>query len=671
VHHDAPAALPLLALITVLAAMPAPAPPHPAADRFATVEASIDRDWSEQTHYSVLRVQSFRAGTLDVDAPLSIYARFRPPLIEDEALIRVEGFLRLDDRGRYAISVKSPRLMSYHGRLSRWSPAAWNRRIANGLRPYAASHPAEIAMIEALVLGRGERLTHETRDGFKRGGTYHLLVFSGLQISLAAGAIAWLLRWFGAVRASDVSLLSFALIAPLFIGPSASVSRASAGIALYAVSRLLARPTSFENLWCVAALTRLALVPGDLTDPAFHLTYAGAGALLFIGKPLAGTRLRWIAYALAAEIAIAPLTLFHFHQYALGGSLMTIVMTPIVFVMLIAGALFCATKWTILLGMIAVLHRLCTALNEAAAPLSGFFTAPPPAFLAIGLVAAIGAIALLGGARRTVALVLALLVPSAAAFITFQRRRSVPAPEVTFLDVGQGDAILIRSGTRAALVDGGPFNANLPAVLAERGVRRLDFAVLSHAHPDHCGGLIAVLRHLEPRELWLSPQRFRGECAQRLLEERAPIRAIGESHSSTLGAFRVEALGPRRRYRRAPENNSSVIVRLTASARTILLTGDIEREAEVDLAPILRPADILKVPHHGSRTSASADLLGAAKPRIAVISCGRRNFFGHPHPAVLSALRGIRLFRTDRNGHVRVVIRSGRIFVMPEIDTLQ
>src|SRR5213075_930522 len=115
------------------------------------------------------------------------------------------------------------------------------------------------------------------RGSFRRGGTYHLLVFSGMQIALAAALISmWRRRW------SDVALLAFSILAPLFIGPTSSVSRASIAIGLFALSRLLKRPTSIPNLWCVAALLRLIIAPADLTDTAFQLTYAGAGALIFI-----------------------------------------------------------------------------------------------------------------------------------------------------------------------------------------------------------------------------------------------------------------------------------------------------------------------------------------------------------------------------------------------------
>src|SRR5581483_10029046 len=290
-------------------------------ERFVTIEAPIDRDWRVRGDTNLLRV-TLRG------APLTIYARFEPKLIEMQKLVRAEGFLRRNDRGELTLLVKSPRLLAYEGRLSWLGPAAWNRALANRLRPFAAQFPHEVALVEALALGRGERLQDEIRDNYKRGGTYHLLVFSGLQIAFAAGVIAFLLRALHAPRTSDWLLLVFSVLAPLFIGPTASVSRASLGIGLYALSRILKRPTTLENLWCVAALIDLIIAPHDLTAAAFQLTYAGAGSLIFVGKPLAAGRKRWLAYAIAAECAITPLTLFHFHQYALGGSLTTLALTP-------------------------------------------------------------------------------------------------------------------------------------------------------------------------------------------------------------------------------------------------------------------------------------------------------------------------------------------------------
>jgi competence protein ComEC len=607
--------------------------------RFVTIDVPLEADWS--TH-NTMRIEGLHS------RPLVIYARFTPPPIGMAAMLRAEGFLRDG-----SFTIKSPRLMSYRGELSRWNPRRWNRTLVARVRPLAEQHPVEEALVEALALGRAERLDDATRDDYKRGGTYHLLVFSGLQIAIAAGFIALLLRWLHAPRTSDWSLLLFAILAPLFIGPTASVSRASIGVGVYALARILRRPTTLENLWCVAALLRLVIAPGDLTDAAFHLTYAGAGALLFIGRK------RWYLAAAAAELAVTPLTLFHFHQYALGGSIMTLVLTPIVIAMLVVSLVACAVPSAHVLVLLGALHRIATFLNHLAAPCSGDFAAPPLLALATGFGLGLLAIAVLKGHARAAAVAAALAIPTIAALAL--GLRTPAGTRLTMLDVGQGDAILFRSGGKTILVDGGPRPSKLLPLLADRGVHRIDVVVLSHVHPDHCGGLPAVVTRMNVGEVWISPRRFQGDCAQQLLEAcrsaLVPIHLVRDGDAK----FGLNAFVADHTFRRASENNASVVLQIGG----VVLTGDIEREAEAEIAPRLRRADILKIAHHGSRSSTTAPLLDAVRPRLALISCGRHNAFGHPHPSVLEALhaRGIRVWRTDRDGSVEIEIRDGHLFV--------
>ncbi|HUR81825.1 MAG TPA: DNA internalization-related competence protein ComEC/Rec2, partial [Thermoanaerobaculia bacterium] len=627
-------------------------------DAFTTIEAPLERDWSPRDESFVLRASHFTANGTRFDTPIAVYARFEPPEMAMEATLHAEGFLRQNEQGEYSLGVKSPSLMRYDGALRWWEPKAWNRALANALERHAAQHPDEVALAQALVLGRGERLTREMKTSFRRGGTYHLLVFSGLQIAFAAGLLAALLRWLHRPRASDWLLLTFAVIAPLFIGPTASVSRASIGIGLYALSRILKRPTSLENLWCVAALVRLIVEPRDLTDASFHLTYAGAGALMFIGRHL---RPRALGYVAAAEAAIAPLTLFHFHQYALGGSVLTFVMSPLIFAMLIVSALACA--FPPLFSVIGWLHRVCVWLN--ALGMSGWFASPPVPALVASAFAALLAIAMLRQRKRAIALIMAMLIPSSAAIVKGIRRRSTANPAVTFFDIGQGDAIALRSGTHTILVDGGRGERILP-LLADRGIRTLDAVILSHAHPDHCEGLAAVLANFEVRSIWISPRRFRGDCAAQVLEAaRAPIHLVRDGDTLNLGDLHLAAHLADSSFRRSPENNSSVVLTVRAGARSFLLTGDIEKEAELWLSDRSLRADVLKVAHHGSRSSTSQTFLDNVAPRIAVISCGRHNLFGHPHDSVLEALseRHVRTWRTDRDGTIDVVVRAGHLYV--------
>jgi competence protein ComEC len=637
------------------------------AEVFSSIEAPIERDWAPRDESFVLRASRFRANGVDFDAPISIYMREEPPEIAMQESIHLEGFFRVSERGEYLASIKSPLLMSYRGRLRWWQPASWNRALANRLERFAGRFPDEVALAQALALGRGERLSQEMRASFRHGGTYHLLVFSGLQIAFAAGILAALLRWLHRPRASDWLLLVFALLAPPFIGPTASVARASSGIGLYGLSRVFKRPTSIENLWCVAALLRLLIEPRDLSEASFHLTYAGAGALLFIGKHFG----RWIGHILAAEIVITPLTLHHFHQYALGGSLLTVLISPVIFAMLIVSVVAMAAPWDPWFRLIGILHRLCTFVN--AFGVSGVFASPPLAALLAGAALSLAALAKLRGRSRAVTIALAMLIPSGAAVVKHAALRDVEHPRLTFLDVGQGDAIAIRSGTRTILIDGGR-DGRILALLADRGIRRIDAVVLTHAHPDHCAGLAAVIERFDVGTLWISPRRFRGECAALLLEARAtsgtPIHLVRDGDSMTLDDVTIEANVADFSFRQAPENNASVVLRVIAGGRRFLLTGDIEREAELYYADRDFRADVLKVGHHGSKSSTAPSFLDRVEPRVAVISCGRRNLFGHPHAAVLESLRErrIRIWRTDRDGSIDIEIRAGRLYAEGGID---
>lgn len=263
---------------------------------------------------------------------------------------------------------------------------------------------------------------------------------------------------------------------------------------------------------------------------------------------------------------------------------------------------------------------------------------------------------------------------------------------VTFLDVGQGDGCVIESPTgRVVVVDGGgrpgadersgtdPGARVVVPFLRSRGVNTVDLIVATHPHDDHVQGLIAVVDRLRVREALDCgfpdpPSQTYKRYRERLRRRGVPVAVARRGLTIDLGGgASMETLGPPPRVLsgHSPENNHSVVLRLTFGRARMLLTGDAENEAESDLLARgydLR-ADVLKIGHHGSRWSSTDPFLNAVAPSIAVISCGRHNVFNHPHAETLARLaaRNVRVFRTDQNGAVTVETDGATFRVTPTI----
>ncbi|RMH18317.1 MAG: MBL fold metallo-hydrolase [Acidobacteria bacterium] len=241
------------------------------------------------------------------------------------------------------------------------------------------------------------------------------------------------------------------------------------------------------------------------------------------------------------------------------------------------------------------------------------------------------------------------------------------------LDVGQGEALLLRDGRRAILVDGGGWPQGdlgsrvLVPALAARGVRRLDALVMTHPDRDHCRGLVDLVRQLPVAEVWSSPG-WTPPCAVELISAPGPRwRPLWAGDERRLGRWRLAVLHPppaASRRRHGGDNDRSLVLAASVHGRRVLLTGDLEAAGERRLLRASREAlaaDVLKVAHHGSKTSSTAAFLRAVAPRLALISAGRHNPYGHPAAPVLARLEGagIRVLRTDRGGAVELTIPAG------------
>ena len=256
--------------------------------------------------------------------------------------------------------------------------------------------------------------------------------------------------------------------------------------------------------------------------------------------------------------------------------------------------------------------------------------------------------------------------------ISWPGERIVDRPSglrVTVFDVGQGSSVLIetRAGRRL-LVDGGGFARSafdvgervVARALLTMGVRRLDAIAASHGHVDHAGGIPSLLAMFEGSEIWV-PQNDHAEGGMRSIESRAlearrTLRILKRGMEIAFGGARIEVLHPPDPIEERSRDNRSLVIRILAGGRCLLLPGDIESLAESELAPLLAPCDLLLVPHHGSRTSSTPVFLNAVRPAWGIVSCGATNRFGHPHAETLErfACARIRLLRTDRDGAIQI-----------------
>ncbi|HEY6147673.1 MAG TPA: MBL fold metallo-hydrolase, partial [Thermoanaerobaculia bacterium] len=323
-------------------------------------------------------------------------------------------------------------------------------------------------------------------------------------------------------------------------------------------------------------------------------------------------------------------------------------------------------------GIFAGGSRLLEWMAERAAGVA-FLRPTPPLALVVAVMALLaGGVVASGRARGRPR---AVLFAGAAALFAFLALRAGPrGPARGFsleaLDVGQGDALLLRWRDRAVLVDGGgPFDREardfgrthvLPKLL-DRGVTDLDAVLLTHPHPDHALGLFTILDELPVGALWRSAgddegdfQKDLGAAASR---RGVPVRVLSAGAAVRWRDARFAVLhagGPLRK--KDGINNQSVVARFERDGRSALLTGDAGAAAEAEIlrTPALARSDVLKVGHHGSRGSTTPEFLEAVSPRAALVSCGRENRFGHPAPETLAnlAARGIRVFRTDLDSDV-------------------
>jgi competence protein ComEC len=600
-------------------------------------------------------------------------------------------------------TVKSASLVEVLANGTGWSEAAGEIRhfVRTAIGGFVGRwSPRSAAIVNAIVIGDRAGLDDDVRRRLQEAGTYHVIAISGGNIAILAGLLVGAFRVAGRLgRGAMITAACLLVGYASLVGGGASVDRATFMAVVYFAARALDHRSPALNGLCLVAAILVAADPLSIADPAFCLTCGATLGILMasaIAPRLSTVRGMFIA-SVAAEVILFPVGALVFSRVTFAGLGLNFLAIPLMAVTQVAGMAVppLALISSALAGIAGwIAHAGAAGLVWSAdlvrfAPALAYRVAPPswPAvilyYASISLCWALfqrrAHISGSGESRSTrrvrhgafAAAVLAALWILAEPWALWASRGD-GLLHLTFLDVGQGDSILLRFPRGAAmLVDAGGIAGSsgfdigdrvVAPVLREQGIRRLDFLVLTHGDPDHIGGAAAIVNEFRPHEVWegipVPPFAPLAKLRAQAQEMRGRWRNVYRGDHLSIEGVDVEARhpAPAEWERQKVRNDDSIVLGVRWRDVYVLLTGDIGREVENIQGDDGQPAPlrVLKAPHHGSLTSSSPEFLQAIAPQIAVFSAGRSNHFGHPAPAVLQRYRDVAaaIFRTDQDGAV-------------------
>lgn len=669
------------------------------------------RDTTERTPLlplAVLRAAGPGGAIAACDVEIRVRLPRGSPTVAAGTVLRLAGEWRLLpsplDGGGW------PRDPAYRGYLlvrqaSAVAPPSFARHPLLALRGRAERQirrlfPRNAALADALVLGRRETLDRGLADRFAASGLVHLLAISGTHVALVA-AVLVLLGRVARLRRDPTLWLTIFLIAVYLamIGapPSAVRSGIMTSLALLAV--VMQRPSAPLAIVAAAALAILAMDPMAALDAGFQLSYAGVLGIMLLRRPLLArlpVRLRdgklkplteSLVVSIAAFAATTPITAHQFGQVAPVSIVANLPAIPLSSLALVGIGAACAIEpvapplaRVVADGASLALDGMRVVVDVAAAVPGGHAQVARPQWWlwAAAALAFLAALELATGMRRRVRWALAPM-GATAAFLLLPLA-AVPARglEIAFIDVGQGDAVAIRTPAgRWLLVDAGPADENFDAGkrrvlpwLRAHGARRIEALVLTHPHVDHVGGAPAVLREIPVGRLIDPGLAFGTPMYQDVLHaaetRHVPWTAARQGRILQLDGVELTFLWPTSDVLDAPEdaNDISAVMQLRYGDFSALFTGDAPAFVEHSLVARYGAglhAQLVKAGHHGSRTATSEEWLEAVQPALVVISCGRRNKYGHPAPETMDRLHEDRIpiARTDEDGTVVVEVSPG------------
>lgn len=556
-------------------------------------------------------------------------------------------------------------------------------------------------LLLAILLGDKDKLSEDIQESFKTSNLSHMLAVSGAHVSYIILGLTYVLQnsIIGKKNGKIVCII-FLLVFMAITNFTPSVTRTCIMAVLTLFSGIIYRKSDVYTNISVAALITLIFNPYSLLDLGFQLSYGGTiGIIIFIKriqeKKSNSKVINYIKQmalvSIYANIIIIPIMMYHFNTVSLTFIISNIMASPILGIIVITGFLFIITSITVkpltrliaifikpILSILIKISQICSKL-----PFSNILVVTPYMFNVISYYAII--LYCIKSKKNNkckiiICLLIVLILINFIIYIFPQKLR------IFFIDVGQGDStLIITPDKKTVLIDGGgsdSFDVGekvLLPYLLDRRILKVDYVLISHFDTDHCGGILTIMEKVKVKNIIISEQAEHSENYERfkklMIHKKIRLIEVKKGDKIKIGRYsEFKILFPTSRLlSENPLNNNSIVAQFNYNNFKMLFTGDIEKLAEQQILKTEKAeirADILKVAHHGSKTSSIPEFIKAVKPKIALIGVGKNNTFGHPNQQTIKNLENIkcRIYRTDLQGEIIIKIdQKGRMNVKSKL----
>ena len=577
-----------------------------------------------------------------------------------------------------------------------------SKKIENNIKEIIKGK--EGGLLIGILLGNNENIEEEIKEDFRNSGIYHILAVSGAHMSYV---ILGITHFLDKITNTSISVIRAGIMGIITLGASFFYKRKDT-----------------INSVCLSMLIILIYNPYSINSISFQLSYGGVIGILLLNKPYIRLlkniksnkkntvsiqreakliKLEAISTILSAQTMIIPIMIINFHTISLTFLFANILVSYLIGAVIILGFI-CAFLSLISLdiaGFIAIfLNQLLKLLIFIAKffgdlPLSKIYITTPHMlsillyYIMIFVNSGVMSSSMKKFSHLTsrfsylISHILPLILIITLIFNNYIHLSK--DLNIYFIDIGQGDSsLIITPNNKKILIDGGgTMNSSgnydigkdtLVPYLLNRGVKKIDYIMISHFDADHCQGLIAVLDSLKVKNIIISKQAEKVYNYEKIMEivVKKKINLMVVKKGDIINVdnnVEIKIIYPESKLYFDDINSNSIVAKLTYNKFTMLFTGDIEKEAEeriVNIAQNELKSTILKVAHHGSKTSSTEELLKAVNPQIALIGVGKDNKFGHPNEEIIKRIEsyGTKIYRTDEYGEITIRInKEGRIWL--------